>query len=308
MPHPPLPRVLIMRVDIPVIGFLIIFLILAGCTGTPLKSTYSVDNNGVLTLSCAPETTTEEVLFANETYTKSRIVFHTGNGDVVSYLGAPEQPMAVMVYAPGAGEKLAGHEERMVRFASAGYAFLFVDTRGNGGETTGIPFNQQLVQQDYAKFVKGEMPQYYLSVCDLVSAQKLLSARYDVPVYAIGSSNGGRYAAVAAGTDPAFAGYVGISTSDWGLQNSLIQQGVTGDPLPLRLSQVPIWQGSPRVRSGSSMRKRIRSSRLRAGSSSSGKPGNQKHSLNFPVTMGSILMWTSGSLSNGRNFMATADE
>jgi len=238
MPHPPLPRVLIMRVEIPV-GFLVIFLILAGCTGTPLKSTYSVDNNGVLTLTCAPETTTEEVLFTNETFTKSRIVFHTGNGDVVSYLGAPEQPKAALVYAPGAGEKLAGHEERMARFASAGYAFLFADTRGNGGETTGIPFSQQLVQQDYVKFVNGEMPQYYLSVCDLVTAQKLLSTRYNVPVYAMGSSNGGRYAAVAAGTDPAFAGYVGISTSDWGLRDSLIQQGVTGDPVRFATSVEP---------------------------------------------------------------------
>ena len=66
----------------------------------------------------------------------------------------------------------------MVRFASAGYAFLFVDTRGNGGETAGIPFSQQLIQQDYAQFEKGEMPQYYLSICDLVSAQKMLSTRY----------------------------------------------------------------------------------------------------------------------------------
>src|SRR5512136_189087 len=147
-----------------VIGFLIILSILAGCTGIPSKSTYSVDDRGILTLTCAPEKITEEELFANETYTKSKIVFHTENGDVVSYLGAPKQPKAAIVYAPGAGEKLAGHEERMIRFASAGYAFLFVDTRGNGGETTGTPFGQLLIQQDFAKFEKGEIPQYYLSI------------------------------------------------------------------------------------------------------------------------------------------------
>ena len=228
-----------MRIDIPVIGFLIILLVLSGCTGTPSKSAYSVDNNGVLTLTCAPVTMTEEELFANETYTKSRIVFHTDNGDVVSYLGAPEQPKAIIVYSPGAGEKLAGHEERMVRYASAGYAFLFVDTRGNGGETPGLPFGQQLIQQDYARFEKGEMPQYYLSLCDLVSAQKMLSGRYNVPVYAMGSSNGGRYAAIAAGTDSAFAGYIGISTSDWGLLDSAKQQGITGDPLRFATSLEP---------------------------------------------------------------------
>ena len=228
-----------MRLGITVIGLLIILSVLAGCAGTLSKSTYSVDDKGVLSLTCAPVTTTEEVLFANTTYTKSKIVFHTANGDIVSYLGTPEQPKAVIVYAPGAGEKLAGHEERMVRFASAGYAFLFIDLRGNGGETPGLPFSQQLIQLDYVKFEKGEMPHYYMSICDLVSAQEMLSARYNVPVYAVGSSNGGRYAAVAAGIDPAFAGYVGISTSDWGLRDSVTQQGITGDPMQFATSFEP---------------------------------------------------------------------
>jgi uncharacterized protein len=233
---------------------LIICLACAGCTGNtaPAKSSYSVDSGGVLSLTCAPVTTSEEILFSNDTYTKSRIVLHTESGDVVTYLAAPKQPKAVIVYAPGAGEKLAGHEERMVRFAAAGYAFLFVDTRGNGGGTAGIPFGQQLVQQDFSRFEKGEMPQYYLSICDLESAQKLLAGKYQVPVYAVGSSNGGRYAAVAAGVDPAFAGYVGISTSDWGLRDALVQQGYMGDPIRFatslepstylgRISPRPVW-------------------------------------------------------------------
>jgi len=231
--------VLKMRIGICIAIFLIILLLIAGCTETPSESTYFVDDKGVLSLACAPVMTTEEVLFTNETYTKSRIVFHTGNGDVVSYLAAPEQPNAAIVYSPGAGEKLAGHEERMVWFANAGYAFLFVDMRGNGGETTGIPFSQQLIQEDYAKFGKGGMPQYYLSICDLVSAQEMLSGRYNIPVYSVGSSNGGRYAAVAAGTDPAFAGYVGISTSDWGLLDSVTQQGITGDLVRFATSAEP---------------------------------------------------------------------
>jgi dipeptidyl aminopeptidase/acylaminoacyl peptidase len=214
-----------------VVVLLMILSLFAGCATTTGKSSFSVDDKGVLSLTCAPETYTEEILFTNETYTKSRIVFHSENGDVVSYLGAPKQPNATIVYAPGAGEKLAGHEVRMVRFAAAGYAFLFVDTRGNGGETPGIPFGQQLIQQDYARFEKSEMPQYYQSVCDLSSAQQLLTAKYYVPVYSMGSSNGGRYAAVAAGTDPAFAGYVGISTSDWGLLDSVTLHGITGDPV-----------------------------------------------------------------------------
>jgi dienelactone hydrolase len=241
-----------MRVGALILVLLIAVSVLAGCTGTPASSIYSVDNNEVLSLTCAPATSSEEVLFRNETYTKSRIVFHTERGDVVGYLGAPQQPKAAIVYSPGAGERLAGHEERMVRYASAGYAFLFVDTRSNGGETAGIPFSQQLIQQDYAQFEKGTIPQYYLSICDLVSAKKILAGKYNVPVYSMGSSNGGRYAAVAAGVDPQFAGYVGISTSDWGLRDSVIGQGYSGRPVSYatsvepstylgRISPRPVW-------------------------------------------------------------------
>jgi len=233
---------------------IIAFITAAGCTGNtaPVTSTYAVDQNGILSLKCAPVTTSEEILFTNGTYTKSRVVLHTECGDVITYLAAPKSPKAAIVYVPGAGERPAGHEERMLRFASAGYAFLFVDTRGNGGETPGTPFSQQLIQQDFERFVNGDMPQYYLSICDLVSARKLLSGKYHAPVYAMGSSNGGRYAAVAAGVDPDFSGYVGISTSDWGLRDSLIAQEYTGDPVRFatsiepgsyigRISPRPVW-------------------------------------------------------------------
>jgi hypothetical protein len=218
-------------------GFLLIlFIVCAGCAGTPAKSSYSVDKTGTLSVACAPVTTSETVLFTNETYTKSKIVMHTQSGDVVTYLSVPKQPTAAIIFVPGAGEKIAGHEERMVRYAKAGIAFLFVDVRGNGGETPGYPLNPQL---DFNRFEKGDWPQYYLTICDLVAAQKVLFDRLGVPVYIIGSSNGGRYAAVAAGVDPDFAGYAGISTSDWGILNSALQQGYTGDPIRFATSLEP---------------------------------------------------------------------
>jgi len=215
---------------------LVLFTSLAGCTGNAVKPSYSLDNNGVLSVTCVPVTTSEEVLFSNTTYTKTRIVMHTQSGDVVSYLGAPAHPKAVIVYAPGAGEKLAGHEERMVRYAVADYAFLFIDTRGNGGETPGYPFNPQ---QDFSLFEKGQFPQYYLTVCDLSAARALLAERFGVPVYAVGGSNGGRYAAVAAGVDPKFTGYVGISTSGWGIRDAVVRQGLGGDVLMFATSLEP---------------------------------------------------------------------
>ena len=39
--------------------------------------------------------------------------------------------------------------------------------------------------------------------------------------------------------DPAFAGYVGISTSDWGVLDTVHQQGYTGDPVRFATSLEP---------------------------------------------------------------------
>jgi alpha-beta hydrolase superfamily lysophospholipase len=228
--------VLNVRSVIIVAGLLVMFIALASCMGKGVTSSYSVDSNGVLSVSCAPVTTSEEILFTNETYTKTKVVMHTQGGDVVTYLAAPKYPKAAIVYAPGAGEKPAGHEERMVRYTAAGFAFLFVDTRGNGAETQGYPFNPQL---DFNRFEKGNWPQYYLIICDLVASRQMLSGRFLVPIYAMGSSNGGRYAAVAAGVDPEFSGYVGISTSDWGVLDSAIQQGYSGNLIRFATSLEP---------------------------------------------------------------------
>jgi hypothetical protein len=195
-----------------------------------------VDNNGVLSVTCAPVTTNETVIFANATYTESKIILHTQTGDVVTYLSYPEHPKAVMLYLPGAGEKISGHAERMVTYAEAGYAFMFLDYRGRGGETAGYPLNPQT---DYALFENKEWPEYYLTICDISSAQAMLSARFGVPVYAVGGSNGGRYAAVAAGVDRNFAGYVGISTADWGVKESVLAQGGSGDILRFAESLEP---------------------------------------------------------------------
>ncbi len=215
-----------MRIYIIAAGLIVALVTLAGCTGQQVSSSYSVGSKGILSVECAPVMTSEEVLFKNETYTKTKIALHTPMGDVVTYLAAPQNPKAAIVYVPGAGEKISGHEGRMVTYAAAGYAFLFVDIRGSGGETPGYPFNPQ---RDFSLFEKGEWPQYYLTVCDLVHSRQILTGKFHIPVYAMGSSNGGRYAAVAAGVDPDFAGYVGVSTSDWGVLDSAIQQGYSGN-------------------------------------------------------------------------------
>lgn len=223
-----------------VLCILFLSALLVGCTGTAEKSSYSVDNTGSLSVVCPHASATEDTLMKNETFQKNRVTFHSEDGgDVVTYLSEPDDPLAAVIYVPGAGESPASHGERMEQYAKAGIAFQYVDIRGNGGETNGIPFGQRLIQSDYERFKSGEWPQYYQTVCDISSARKYLSDRYSVPVFVMGSSNGGRYAAVAAAIDQQFAGYIGISTSDWGLYESIAEQGMTGDPLRFAASLEP---------------------------------------------------------------------
>jgi len=224
---------------------LVLCVCLAGCTATAPKSSYSVDSNGILSVTCAPVSTTEDVLFSNDTFTKTRILMHTQSGDVVMYLATPQQPLAAVVYAPGAGERISAHEGRLARYPAAGYAFAFVDIRGNGAETPGYPLNLQL---DFERYQKGDWPQFYRTVCDMSAARSLLAGRFGVPVYAAGSSNGGRYAAVAAALDPEFAGYIGISTSGFGMAGGQYTLDATKFLLSVdpgtyigRITPRPVW-------------------------------------------------------------------
>jgi fermentation-respiration switch protein FrsA (DUF1100 family) len=214
-------------------GVLILLILTAGCTaGAPEKAWFSVDRNGVLSLKVPPPTVSETVIFNNGNLTKSRVVFRTEDSDIVTYLTAAAQPKAAIIFVPGVGEKAAGHDPRMAEYAQRGYAFLYLDPRGNGGETKGTPPN---IQNDYRRYEGGQMPQYYQIVSDVLQARAFLERQYHVPVYAVGSSNGGRYAAIAAAIDPVFAGYAGISTSGFDMAGS----GYTGETQKFLLSIDP---------------------------------------------------------------------
>ena len=92
---------------------------------------------------------------------------------------------------------------------------MFVlDIRGNGGETTGTPFS---IDDDFQRFQRGEWPQFYAIVADLIAAQKYATSAFRVPVFLAGESNGGRYAAIAVAADKDAAGFIGVSTSGFGL-------------------------------------------------------------------------------------------
>jgi fermentation-respiration switch protein FrsA (DUF1100 family) len=187
----------------------------AGCldTGPADEASYAVDDEGTLTISTPMPDVTETVLERLGNVTVSGVVFRNADADVLALLAEPDRPIAGIVYAPGTGVPAWAHRERAVRYAEARIAFMVVDIRGNDGETPGEPFD---LQQDYRRFSAGEWPQYYQIISDLGAARQFLSTRTSVPIIAMGSSNGGRYAAVAAAADPAFAGYIGVSTSGFG--------------------------------------------------------------------------------------------
>ncbi|WP_067047808.1 alpha/beta hydrolase [Methanofollis ethanolicus] len=186
---------------------LVVVLAAAGCTAAP---SYGVDGDGVLSLSVPTPSYDETVQNTTGNVTVSEIVLHR-DVEVACLLAAPADPRAGIVYAPGAGVKKEAHRDRAIEYAENGIAFLIVDVRGNGGATPGHPLD---FDADFEVFEKGDWPQMYAVAADMIAAREVLVARCPgTPVHAMGASNGGRYAAMAAAADPAFAGYIGVSTS-----------------------------------------------------------------------------------------------
>lgn len=200
-----------MRRTLPVVLLVaVVMTVAAGCTAT---ATYGVDDDGVLSLSVPTPSYGETVLNETENVTVSTLVLHR-DADISCLLAAPAAPKAAIVFAPGAGVKKEAHLDRAIEYAEDGIAFLAVDVRGNGGATPGhaLDFNT-----DFQDFENGDWPQTYAIAADMVAAKEVLADRFpDVPVYAMGSSNGGRYAEMAAAADSSFAGYIGVSTSGFG--------------------------------------------------------------------------------------------
>jgi fermentation-respiration switch protein FrsA (DUF1100 family) len=205
-----------------------------GCTAPEHQSAaaYSVTEDGVLHLILPTPVYDEDVITGEAGIVLSSIVFQNEGTGVHALLASPEHPSAAIVYVPGAGVPIEAHRERAMKYSGHGIASCVLDVRGNGDATPGYPLD---LQRDFEYFRSGEWPQYYLIIADVVTAGSVLAERFDVPVYATGSSNGGRYAAIATAMDAVFAGYIGVSTSGFGIE----EDDYSGDARRFLLSVDP---------------------------------------------------------------------
>ena len=222
----------------------------SGCAGTGTGGgtgpSWSVSRDGYLSLSCpAPATVKEQVIERNSSLTLSAVSFFNIDEEVYGLLAVPENPRGTVVLAPGAGVTKEAERDRVETYAMAGCAALVLDLRGNGGETRGRPFDPDL---EFMAFDMGAWPGTYKTACDLSAARGIMAGRWQVPVYAMGASNGGRSAALAAAADPGFAGYIGVSTSGFGLAGnrytgnaSRFLLSIDPDHIMGKIAPRPVW-------------------------------------------------------------------
>ena len=218
----------------------------AGCAG---DAGYSVTAEGVLSYEIS-ELPYEKILSEScDNFSVWDIVlFDDVSGTAVyGVLVSPPDPGAGIIFVPGAGVKAVDHLSRGKFYAENGIAFLALDIRGNGGQTEGYPLD---FAKDYELFLEDEWPQYYLIVRDISEARTWFSGEEfpGIPVYAMGSSNGGRYSALAASADPGFAGYIGVSTSAFEIEEENFDgktlkflRSVDPGTYISRISPRPVW-------------------------------------------------------------------
>ena len=221
------------------------FVLCSGCTSGGSSATtsggkavsYSLSEEGVLNVEsmdysyCLGNVTNAG---ADDGVKVSEVLMIDGETEVYALLAEPQNqsPIAGIVFAPGAGVSADSHLNRSIEYAESDIAFMVVDVRGNGGKTPGVALN---FQNEFNTAAAGETPQYYSIIFDLIAARGYLKELYgeDFPVYVMGSSNGGRYAAIAAAVDSGFAGYFGVSTSGYEYE-----EGINGQDVDLFMKSV----------------------------------------------------------------------
>ncbi|MCA1915999.1 S9 family peptidase [Methanospirillum hungatei] len=207
--------VLMNNIDLLLALILAISLLSTGCMDAgnedTVNASWNLSPDGSIGFSVPECAVKERILEEERNLTSTDLIFKGFAGDVHAILISPKNPAAFLIWAPGANNPAAGYAEYMHYYPEHGIGVLIMDVRGNGGATPGYPMN---IEKDAGLFMQGAWPEFYLIAVDMIAGREYLQKMYpDIPIYAVGDSNGGRYAALAAASDPDFAGYIGISTS-----------------------------------------------------------------------------------------------
>jgi len=158
------------------------------------------------------------------------VTFDSRGGAKVSGLlrvPASAKRVPAVLILPGATVPKEGEQGLAQWLAGLGYASLAIDQRNLGG----IDF-----QGDLGRFRDEKEPIQHMMVYDALRAFDLLrqDERIDPDrIVIIGSSNGGRFALIAAALEPSVRGVIGISTAGYGI-DGFVRRGEISDPEDIR--------------------------------------------------------------------------
>lgn len=146
---------------------------------------------------------------------RHKVVFDSKGTKIYSYLYIPKEPKLAVILLAGGNVGKEREEKTSLEFARMGCAVITLDQRGVG-ETSGY---FPSIQQDYEAFIKGEEPNSYLMVYDVIRAYDLLEIieeTKDIEKIVAGESMGGRIAIIVGSMEPGIKGIIGISTAGFG--------------------------------------------------------------------------------------------
>jgi len=211
-----------------VIIVIIAFLFLYFATrGISPKDDWAVDSNGLLQYPSERGKLAARTLIIedNSTYTIEKIIFKSRDREIYGLLYMPKDadnvPGIIMLPAARAGKE--GQDYLARQLVQQGYAFLTIDQR-SVGETGGIIPS---MQDDFNSFTAGNEPVQHLFVYDALKAFDFLKKRkgVDAPNILIGGeSMGARFAIIAGAVDENIKGVFVISSSGFGMQQTLTPQ------------------------------------------------------------------------------------
>ncbi len=196
-----------------------LILIVSGCTQAPAGEVYSVSDYGLVSYTGRPPANYTKT-FWNETENSViyKIGFRSRNASIYGLLAFPKtckEGCPAFLVLPAAGVTKEGEQKYLSHDLNKwGFITLTLDTRGQGESIAFIPS----LSQEYQTFLSGGEPVQHRMIYDALSGYDILKSLPETDkgrIYAAGESAGGRFAAIAAATEPGISAALLISTSGY---------------------------------------------------------------------------------------------